>query len=198
MFIWSSVGNMRTIPRLGPSGLNSSRPVAAAKLERGKSPQLYQPSWSGSGVAPRGSPTSSISSSGSPEAVLRSVMRPAYRPRSRRATGRSLGPTVLQIAVDCRHQSVMLLLPVALALAGQTNTWDMGGGRTWMNPPGCVVRPERCATDDTIGGLTARDLDWLVPAAHTGNVWAMRAFGLLLWRGALVQRDRQSAVGWFY
>ena len=59
MFIWSSVGNMRAIPRPGPSGLNSSRPVAAAKLERGKSPQLNQPGLSGSGVAPRGTPTSS-------------------------------------------------------------------------------------------------------------------------------------------
>src|SRR6476659_7509199 len=65
MFIWSSVGNIRAMPRPGPSGLNSSRPVAAAKLDRGKSPQLYQPSLSGSGVAPRGSPTSSSTSLGS-------------------------------------------------------------------------------------------------------------------------------------
>ena len=49
MFICSSVGNMRTIPRPGPSGLNSSRPVAAAKLQRGKSPQLNQPSIVGIG-----------------------------------------------------------------------------------------------------------------------------------------------------
>src|SRR4051812_44136496 len=70
MFIWSSVGNIRQMPRPGPSGLKSSRPVAAAKLERGKSPQLYQPSWSGSGVAPRGSPTSSIIS------LLSSLTRP--------------------------------------------------------------------------------------------------------------------------
>src|SRR5689334_16098564 len=64
MFIWSSVGNMRAIPRPGPSGLNSSRPVAAAKLERGKSPQLYHPGLSASAVAPRGSPTSSSNSFG--------------------------------------------------------------------------------------------------------------------------------------
>ena len=54
MFICSSVGNIRQIARPGPSGLNSSRPVAAAKLPRGKSPQLNQPGLSGSGVAPRG------------------------------------------------------------------------------------------------------------------------------------------------
>ena len=54
MFIWASVGNIRHSPRPGPSGLNSRRPVAAANELRGNSPQLYQPSWSGSGVAPRG------------------------------------------------------------------------------------------------------------------------------------------------
>src|SRR6476469_5072160 len=66
MSMWSSVGNIRQMPRPGPSGLNSSRPVAAAKLPRGKSPQLYQPSLSGSGTAPRGRPTSSSSSLGLP------------------------------------------------------------------------------------------------------------------------------------
>src|SRR5437868_11564527 len=65
MFIWSSVGNMRVKPRPGPSGLNSRRPVAPAKLERGKSPQLNQPGLSASGLAPVGSPTSSIISFGS-------------------------------------------------------------------------------------------------------------------------------------
>src|SRR5687767_491486 len=63
MFMWASVGNIRHMARPGPSGLNSSRPVAAAKELRGKSPQLYQPGWSGSAVAPRGTPTSSISPS---------------------------------------------------------------------------------------------------------------------------------------
>src|SRR6476661_4255126 len=62
MFMCASVGNIRVIPRPGPSGLNNSRPVAAAKLERGKSPQLNQPGLSASGFAPVGSPTSSISS----------------------------------------------------------------------------------------------------------------------------------------
>ena len=62
MFICCSVGNIRQIARPGPSGLNSSRPVAAAKLPRGKSPQLYHPGLSASGVAPAGTPTSSISS----------------------------------------------------------------------------------------------------------------------------------------
>src|SRR3954452_22739463 len=60
MFIWSSVGNIRQMPLPGPSGLNSSRPVAAANEPRGKSPQLYHPRFSGSGVAPHGRPTSSI------------------------------------------------------------------------------------------------------------------------------------------
>src|SRR4051794_35177947 len=62
MFICASVGNIRQMPRLGPSGLNNSRPVAAAKLPRGKSPQLNQPALSASGCAPVGTPTSSISS----------------------------------------------------------------------------------------------------------------------------------------
>src|SRR5690349_15873501 len=62
MFICSSVGNIRQVARPGPSGLNSRRPVAAAKLPRGKSPQLNQPGLSGSGADPVGTPTSSISS----------------------------------------------------------------------------------------------------------------------------------------
>src|SRR5690242_2124511 len=62
MFMCCSVGNMRQTARPWPSGLNSSRPVAAAKLPRGKSPQLYQPGLSASGVAPVGTPTSSIRS----------------------------------------------------------------------------------------------------------------------------------------
>src|SRR5437773_970923 len=62
MFISASVGKMRAMPRPGPSGLNSRRPVAAAKLPRGKSPQLNQPGLSGSGTAPVGRPTSSIKS----------------------------------------------------------------------------------------------------------------------------------------
>src|SRR5437764_5620725 len=62
MFMCCSVGNIRQMARPGPSGLNSSLPVAAAKLPRGKSPQLNQPGLSASGVAPVGTPTSSISS----------------------------------------------------------------------------------------------------------------------------------------
>ena len=58
MFMCASVGNIRQQARPGPSGLNSSRPVAAAKELRGKSPQLNQPGWSGSACAPRGTPTS--------------------------------------------------------------------------------------------------------------------------------------------
>src|SRR5215213_4332345 len=60
MFMCCSVGNMRAMPRPGPSGLNSSRPVAPAKLPRGKSPQLYQPGCSASGLAPVGTPASSV------------------------------------------------------------------------------------------------------------------------------------------
>src|SRR4029079_17858234 len=62
MFMCCSVGNIRQIARPRPSGLNRRRPVAAAKLPRGKSPQLNHPGLSGSGVAPVGTPTSSISS----------------------------------------------------------------------------------------------------------------------------------------
>jgi succinate dehydrogenase / fumarate reductase iron-sulfur subunit len=61
-----------------PSGLNSRRPVAAAKLPRGKSPQLNQPGLSASGVAPVGSPTSSINSELSGIASLVSI-RPVRR-----------------------------------------------------------------------------------------------------------------------
>src|SRR5690349_781713 len=59
MFMCISVGNMRAMPRPGPSGLNKRRPVAPAKLPRGKSPQLYQLGLSASGMAPVGTPRSS-------------------------------------------------------------------------------------------------------------------------------------------
>src|SRR3569833_3562506 len=91
MFIWSSVGNMREMPRPGPSGLNSSRPVAAAKLDRGKSPQLNQPGLSGSGVAPRGTPTSS-----SPSAWYESSLTQRGAPLGRGPSSGSLGDQLLR------------------------------------------------------------------------------------------------------
>src|ERR1043165_5381013 len=64
MFMCCSVGKMRQMALPGPSGLNSSRPVAAAKLPRGKSPQLYQPSLSGSGAGPGGAAAREIDEGG--------------------------------------------------------------------------------------------------------------------------------------
>src|SRR5688572_9247782 len=89
IFIWASVGNIRHSPRPGLSGLNSSRPVAPANDPRGNSPQLYQPSCSGSGVAPRGTPTSSISPS------LESSLKPPAALDGRRPSSGPLGNKLL-------------------------------------------------------------------------------------------------------
>src|SRR5579872_486626 len=82
MFMCISVGNMRQIARPGPSGLNSSRPVAAANDPRGKSPQLYQSGSSASAVAPTGTPTSSSPSARYDWSLTRSVVLAGPDPSS--------------------------------------------------------------------------------------------------------------------
>src|SRR5687767_2899089 len=51
---------MRQVARPSPSGLNSNLPVAPAKEPRGNSPQLNQPAWSASSVAPVGNREASL------------------------------------------------------------------------------------------------------------------------------------------
>ena len=72
----------------------------------------------------------------------------------------------------------MLSIAMALALAVQSPN-GQPNGKT-------AVTPER---EDTIT---------LELQAREGKVKAMRDYGLALWKGEGVHRDREAAVGWFY
>ena len=75
-----------------------------------------------------------------------------------------------------------LLSAVALGLAQPTQQWNPGGQNAWtaeaIHDGGAAVRLERLA--------------------RRGDVPAMRDYGLLLWKGQGVHRDREAAVSWFY
>jgi TPR repeat protein len=78
----------------------------------------------------------------------------------------------------------MFVLLAALALApDQTTTqWAPGGDRAWTEQSG---HDQRAAIQ-------------LQKLATSGDVVAMRDYGLLLWKGQTLHRDREAAVGWFY
>jgi TPR repeat protein len=91
----------------------------------------------------------------------------------------------------------------ALALAGPTDTWEMGGGRTWMNPPKAAEerirrwdysRPSPKAQREAERQETALILD----KARHGDVRAMRMTGFLMLSGTTGQPDSEGAMGWFY
>ena len=78
----------------------------------------------------------------------------------------------------------MLILFAALAFAPAQPIaqWSPGGQQAWIDQAGHEQR-------------TAVQLQRL---AASGDVVAMRDYGLLLWKGQSVHRDREAALGWFY
>jgi TPR repeat protein len=76
----------------------------------------------------------------------------------------------------------MIVLSVALALAAPIAQWVPGGGQAWINESG----------HEAANAIRLRRL------ASSGDVLAMRDYGLLLWKGQDVHRDRTPALGWFY
>jgi len=76
----------------------------------------------------------------------------------------------------------MIVLSVALALAAPIAQWVPGGGQAWINESG----------HEAANAIRLRRL------ASSGDVLAMRDYGLLLWKGQDVHRDRTAALGWFY
>jgi uncharacterized protein len=76
----------------------------------------------------------------------------------------------------------MLIGFLALALAAQSQDWQPGGQTGW--------------TQQGIGATA--DAIRLQRLAQGGDARAMRDYGLLLWQGRQVKRDREAALGWFY
>ena len=78
----------------------------------------------------------------------------------------------------------MIIALAALALAPPTpvNNWAPGGQQAWIeegaHERGTAVQLQRLA--------------------KSGDVVAMRDYGLLLWKGQTLHRDREAALGWFY
>ena len=62
----------------------------------------------------------------------------------------------------------------------------------------CADHTLSCPAADGDYRLAKADVVRLQTAAQQGDVLAMRAFGLLLWQGQQVRRDREAALGWFY
>lgn len=76
----------------------------------------------------------------------------------------------------------MVLGFLAFALAAQSSNWGPGGQTGW-----------------TQEGISAQaDAIRLQKLAKSGDARAMRDYGLLLWQGRQVKRDREAALGWFY
>jgi TPR repeat protein len=82
------------------------------------------------------------------------------------------------------------------------NTWEMGGGRTWMNPPtaNCQFKIPKCRPD--LGAnfhlLVIDSTVFVEAAAKRGYVPAMRQMGYMLFDGNKMQPDQEAAAGWFY
>ena len=76
----------------------------------------------------------------------------------------------------------MVIAFLAFALAAQPSNWQPGGQTGW-----------------TQTGISAQaDAISLHKLARSGDARAMREYGLLLWQGRQVKRDREAALGWFY
>jgi len=103
----------------------------------------------------------------------------------------------------------VLIVAAALALAAApTDTWNMGGGRSWMNPPrlpgDCGPYQYPCTPSDGqafwdhFRKETAKSLAVLETAAKRGDSVSMRLLGYVLIGGVGVEHDEGAAMGWFY
>ena len=77
---------------------------------------------------------------------------------------------------------IVLFAALALAPAQPIAQWAPGGQQAWTAEAGH-------------GYGTAIQLQRL---ATSGDVLAMRDYGLMLWKGQALHRDREAALGWFY
>jgi len=77
---------------------------------------------------------------------------------------------------------IILLAALALAPVQPIAQWAPGGQQAWIGEAGHAQA--------TAGQLQRR--------AKSGDVLAMRDYGMLLWKGQDMHRDREAALGWFY
>ena len=77
---------------------------------------------------------------------------------------------------------ILLVAALALAPAQPIAQWAPGGQQAWIDEAG-----HEHATANQLQRLATR-----------GDVLAMRDYGLLLWKGQGLHRDREAALGWFY
>lgn len=94
----------------------------------------------------------------------------------------------------------MILAVAAVAMAAQApNTWQMGGGRTWMSPPTPQACPRKypCSPADFRVAM-AKGKAMLEAMARGGDVWAMRGLGHMLLNSVGADHDPAGAMGWFY
>ena len=76
----------------------------------------------------------------------------------------------------------MVIVAALLALTAQTTSFDTGGQTAWRDAG--VRQQAETVTDQKL--------------AMSGDVRAMREYGLRLWQGRGLKRDREAALGWFY
>jgi TPR repeat protein len=102
----------------------------------------------------------------------------------------------------------MMLVALAIAMGlPPVNTWDMGGGRSWMNPPklgseciyslSCSDKRRKKLWHDFLNE-TAKSMAVIETAPKGGDPVAMRVLGLMLIGGVGVVHDEGAAIGWFY
>ena len=97
----------------------------------------------------------------------------------------------------------MLSVALLLAVAGPTDTWGMGGGRSWMNPPKMsgdysrfwgYTRPSAKAQREA----ELAEFAMIQEKARKGDVTSMRVVGYLKLSGLVDYSDPEGAIGWFY
>ena len=100
-----------------------------------------------------------------------------------------------------------LALAVAIAMQATTpNSWEMGGGRSWLNPPGgayCRAYKWSCL-DPTIRESRGpkktirQEVARIEAKARRGDVRAMRMIGLAKINGKATPKDERAGLGWIY
>jgi TPR repeat protein len=100
-----------------------------------------------------------------------------------------------------KEDDVMFLSLIAAAaiVAPQLETYRVGGGQAWINPPGirpCMRERFTCAAIAFRQGDPETAVAELQTAVNEGDVRAMRALGLMLRSGIGVPADPQLGEYW--
>jgi len=95
---------------------------------------------------------------------------------------------------------MILTLTIAATMAASPPaSWQMGGGQTWVNPPGragCTQERFTCAANAFRQDDMATTIAELQIAAREGDARAMKALGLMLRGGIGVAANRELGEYW--